>query len=175
MQLKAALQDGHFNLSASEAEQLLEQVDLQHRGLIDFEEWAAAMADWRSVSSGRMRWGGLGWGWAGIRHRQDRARVPGECGGCRTALAGDTPTYCSPLSHPAPFDCCALPCSLLQFKTSQDWDQLVTQAFQSMATAGEGGVISAEELERLLCGDEGCEVRRRLPRWHAVSCPAACI
>ena len=68
MQLKAALQDGHYNLSASEAEQLLEQVDLQHRGLIDFEEWAAAMADWRSVSSGRMRRGGLGWGWAGIRH-----------------------------------------------------------------------------------------------------------
>ena len=29
------------------------QVDQDHSGVIDFEEWAAAMADWRSV----------GWGW----------------------------------------------------------------------------------------------------------------
>jgi hypothetical protein len=50
LQLKKSLQDGHFSLSQAEAEQLLEQVDTLHRGEIDFAEWAAAMADWRSVS-----------------------------------------------------------------------------------------------------------------------------
>jgi calcium-dependent protein kinase len=49
-ELKAALQSGHFQLSPSEVEQLAEQLDSQHSGTIDWSEWVAAMADWRSVS-----------------------------------------------------------------------------------------------------------------------------
>lgn len=90
-ELKQALQDGHFSLSAGEAEQLLEQVDTYHRGEIDFSEWAAAMADWRS------------------------------------------------------------------FKAGNDWDRLVADAFKSMDPDNDG-LLSGEDLERLLCGDDGCEV-----------------
>jgi AcrR family transcriptional regulator len=43
-----------------EVEQLLEQVDQKHSGEIDWEEWAAAMADWRSVSAGRAAAGAWG-------------------------------------------------------------------------------------------------------------------
>ncbi|KAL4433462.1 hypothetical protein ABPG77_010315 [Micractinium sp. CCAP 211/92] len=92
-ELKQALQNGHFSLSAQEVEQLLEQVDQQHRGQIDFEQWAAAMADWRSF-------------------KDDRAA---------------------------------------------DWDGLVKRAFRSMDPDGDG-VITAQELELLLCGEDGCEV-----------------
>ncbi|KAL4856185.1 Calcium-dependent protein kinase 16 [Chlorella vulgaris] len=90
-ELKKSLQDGHFSLSQAEAEQLLEQVDTLHRGEIDFAEWAAAMADWRSVKAG------------------------------------------------------------------SDWDRLVANAFASMDPTS-SGVLSAVDLERLLCGEEGCEV-----------------
>lgn len=90
-ELKDALQSGKFDLSGQEVEQLLEQVDQNNNGLIDFEEWVAAMADWRSV------------------------------------------------------------------KESRDWEALVARAFRSM-DPNDDGVITAEELEVLLCGEDGCEV-----------------
>lgn len=70
LQLKAALQGGHFTLSPAEAEQLLEQVSLTQSGTIDYKEWVAAMADWREVSTALQQW------------------VPGRVGGvvsCRLA------------------------------------------------------------------------------------------
>ncbi|PRW20925.1 calcium-dependent kinase 26-like [Chlorella sorokiniana] len=89
-ELKAALQSGHFQLSPSEVEQLAEQLDSQHSGTIDWSEWVAAMADWRS------------------------------------------------------------------FQGTRDWDVLIGRAFAAMDPNGDG-VISAEELEQLLCGEDGCE------------------
>ena len=58
-QLRNALEDGHFSLSPSEAEQLMSQIDLDHSGVIGFDDWVAAMADWRQVR-GRGRGGGCG-------------------------------------------------------------------------------------------------------------------
>lgn len=45
----------------------------------------------------------------------------------------------------------------MQFQGTRDWDSLIKRAFASMDPNGDG-VISAEELEQLLCGEEGCEV-----------------
>ncbi|PSC69548.1 calcium-dependent kinase 17 [Micractinium conductrix] len=91
-ELKEALQGGKFDLSAAEAEQLLDQVDQDHSGVIDFEEWAAAMADWRSIKA-----------------------------------------------------------------SGADWDRYVASAFASLDT-DDDGVITAQALEQLLCGEDGCEV-----------------
>lgn len=47
------------------------------------------------------------------------------------------------------------PC--VQFQGTRDWDTLLSRAFAAMDPNGDG-VISAEELEQLLCGEDGCEV-----------------
>ena len=51
-----------------------------------------------------------------------------------------------------------MPASALQVKAGSDWDGLVANAFASM-DPGSDGVLSADDLERLLCGEDGCEVR----------------
>lgn len=63
--------------------------------------------------------------------------------------------------------CCQVPTHrrpgpLLQFKDDRtaDWDGLVKRAFSSMDPNGDG-VITAQELELLLCGEDGCEVGRQ--------------
>ena len=50
-------------------------------------------------------------------------------------------------------------CPLLQIKASgADWDRYVASAFASLDT-DDDGVITAQALEQLLCGEDGCEVR----------------
>ena len=74
LQLKAALQGGHFELSSAEVEQLLGQVDAHPDGTIDLEEWVAAMADLRTV---RLCCGGL-WGPATHCAERERQRVAAQ-------------------------------------------------------------------------------------------------
>ena len=45
----------------------------------------------------------------------------------------------------------------MQLQDSQQWDALVAQAFAEMDARGDGA-ISPQQLELLLCGEEGCEV-----------------
>lgn len=82
--------------------------------------------------------------------------------------------FCQPRAAPAPRpmqqQACIAPCSCqsvlsciaplppLQFQGTRDWDVLIKRAFAAMDPNGDG-VISAEELEQLLCGEDGCEVR----------------
>ncbi|GAB4824203.1 hypothetical protein N2152v2_011249 [Parachlorella kessleri] len=47
--LQQALQDGHFNLTPSEAQQLMAQIDVDHSGDICFDQWIASLVDWRKV------------------------------------------------------------------------------------------------------------------------------
>lgn len=44
-----ALQSGEFDLSATEVEQLLAQLEVQPDGDIAYEDWIAALVDWRAV------------------------------------------------------------------------------------------------------------------------------
>eukprot|EP00887_Chlorella_sp_A99_P001826 scaffold19.g1826.t1 len=85
----ALLESGQFNLSSVEADQLLEQLDIDHNGEIDVDEFLAAMVDWSEVRSTR------------------------------------------------------------------DWDRLMTDIFKSI-DQGDDGALGPEDLERLLCGEEGC-------------------
>lgn len=47
--LRAELRSGHFNLTDAEAGQLVAQVDIDEDGSVDWEEWVAAMMEWRAV------------------------------------------------------------------------------------------------------------------------------
>lgn len=47
--LRAELRSGHFNLTDAEADQLVAQVDIDEDGGVDWEEWVAAMMEWRAV------------------------------------------------------------------------------------------------------------------------------
>lgn len=61
----------------------------------------------------------------------------------------------------------------LQFQASSDWDSLVTAAFHSLDSNGDGK-ISGEEMERLLCGDDGCEASAAgVARRRAAACSPA--
>ena len=59
-----ALQDGHFNLTPSEAQQLMAQIDIDHSGDICFDQWIASLVDWRKVGGkgGAFRQGMFGGG-----------------------------------------------------------------------------------------------------------------
>lgn len=141
-QLRDALQDpGHFKLSAGEVEQLLGQVSLASDGTIAWEEWVAAMADWRVVSE-------LG----------GRAGGPGGGQTCSAGRGQGMPGWPTRGADPASLACPPTPRCSPQLQGSEDWDRLVGRAFASLDPNGDG-VISAEELEALLCGPTGCEVR----------------
>ena len=162
-QLKQALQDGHFSLSAGEAEQLLEQVDTYHRGEIDFSEWAAAMADWRSVRF----FSASGHGSCKRCRLQPPACPAGRPGPVLSrsaaALGSPVPPARPPLLRPhpcSPTRATSPASAALQFKAGNDWDRLVADAFKSMDPDNDG-LLSGEDLERLLCGDDGCEVPGR--------------
>ena len=47
--LHSELRSGHFNLTDAEADQLVAQVDIDEDGAVDWEEWVAAMMEWRAV------------------------------------------------------------------------------------------------------------------------------
>lgn len=87
--LRQELVGGHFELLPEEAEQLLTQIDINEDRYIDWEEWVAAMADWKSI------------------------------------------------------------------RDSAGWEKLVTDAFRTMDKDLDAG-LGAEDLEALLCGEEGC-------------------
>lgn len=44
-----ALQSGEFDLSPTEVERLLAQLEVQPEGDIAYEDWIAALVDWRAV------------------------------------------------------------------------------------------------------------------------------
>lgn len=75
-------------------------------------------------------------------------------------------------ASPGPVPCLGTPCNNTdrpppQVKAGNDWDRLVASAFASLDPNGDG-VLSADELARLLCGEDGCEARRRPLRRPAI-------
>ena len=144
-------------------EQLLEQVDTYHRGEIDFSEWAAAMADWRSVRF----FSASGHGSCKRCRLQPPACPAGRPGPVLSrsaaALGSPVPPARPPLLRPhpcSPTRATSPASAALQFKAGNDWDRLVADAFKSMDPDNDG-LLSGEDLERLLCGDDGCEVPGR--------------
>ena len=69
--------------------------------------------------------------------------------------------HCCPWPRCSTHSACVppVPCRPpVQLQSTGEWDSLVSRAFASMDPNGDG-LLSAGELEALLCGEDGCEVR----------------